>query len=402
MNLRVNIAAVSLFALASVSFGAKLDLTSKIEVPFRTTESAMLVDAVVNGRPVSLMFDSGFSGSFVIDSTVNVGQATGTITLRDFVRSFQAPTVPVKSLAFGGKAIDISEMTIVKQDMNLTQSYGQRCDGIMGFEVIKNYVVEINFQQKKFIFHPRTQLDVTKRSPDGKKTFLARMLPKGNNSIEMSVGAANGEKMTLALDTGNGFYATTHKDVLERVGLWKEGVKPRYQKLSFVASGAVASWDVSMKDMSIYGVPVPEAVWNIIDLPASSAEGDGTIGFQFLKNFNITFDIEQRRVWLENWTGEVGNSVKASVGLYAVHDSARNRMRIALVMPESPAAKAGIKTGDDLLGIEGKELTIMTFDQVQNLLEGEKGTKVNVAVSRAGTLMRFELERDLLVNVLPS
>jgi hypothetical protein len=401
MNRRVQVTTACLLALTTSSFAFALDLKEKIEVPFRVTDSAMLVDAVVNGRPVSLMFDSGFSGSFVIDSTVNVGQATGTITLRDFVRSFQAPTVPVRSLAFGGKAIDISEMTIVKQDMNLTQSYGQRCDGIMGFEVIKNYVVEINFQEKKFIFHPRSKMDITKKTPDGKKTFLAKMLPKGNNSIEMSVGAPNGEKMTLALDTGNGFYATTHRDVLERIGLWKEGVKPKFQRLSFVASGAVNSWDVTMKNMAIYGVPVPEAVWNIIDLPASSAEGDGTIGFQFLKNFNVTFDIEQRRVWLENWTGEVGSSVKANVGLFAVHDPGRNRMRIALVMPESPAAKAGIKVGDDLLGIEGKELTIMTFDQVQNLLEGDKGTKVNVAISRAGTLIRFELERDLLVNSLP-
>lgn len=401
MNRRVQVTTAFLLALTSSSFAFSLDLKEKIEVPFRVTDSAMLVDAVVNGRPVSLMFDSGFSGSFVIDSTVNVGQATGTITLRDFVRSFQAPTVPVRSLAFGGKAIDISEMTIVKQDMNLTQSYGQRCDGIMGFEVIKNYVVEINFQEKKFIFHPRSKMDITKKTPDGKKTFLAKMLPKGNNSIEMSVGAPNGEKMTLALDTGNGFYATTHRDVLERIGLWKEGVKPKFQRLSFVASGAVNSWDVSMKNMTIYGVPVPEAVWNIIDLPASSAEGDGTIGFQFLKNFNVTFDIEQRRVWLENWTNEVGSTVKANVGLFAVHDPGRNRMRVALVMPESPAAKAGIKAGDDLLGIEGKELTIMTFDQVQNLLEGEKGSKVNVAISRSGTLMRFELERDILVNSLP-
>jgi len=393
---------VSTIALGAISLAAAAaaDLKERVEVPFRVTDSAMLVDAVVNGRPVSLMFDSGFSGSFVIDSTVNVGQATGTITLRDFVREFQAPTVPVKSLAFGGKKLDISEMTIVKQDMGLTSSYGQRCDGIMGFEVIKDFVVEINFQQKKFIFHPRSQMDITKKAPDNKKTFLCKMLPKGNNSIEMSVGAPNGEKMTLALDTGNGYYGTTHRDVLELVGLWKEGVKPKYQKLSFVASGAVNSWDVTMKDLTIYGIPVPESVWNIIDLPASSAEGDGTIGFQFLKNFNIIFDIVQRRVWMEQWTESLKNEVEANVGLYAIHDQARGRMRIALVTPESPAAKAGIKAGDDLLGVDGKELTIMTFDQVQKLLQGAPGSKVTVAISRGGSLIRFELTREVLVNTL--
>ncbi len=41
----------------------------------------------------------------------------------------------------------------------------------MGFAVIKNYITEINFQKKKFIFHPKT-LNITKRKPDNKRTFL--------------------------------------------------------------------------------------------------------------------------------------------------------------------------------------------------------------------------------------
>lgn len=392
-------ASAALIAASALAFAG--DVPQRIEVPFRIADNAMIVDATVNGRNVSLMFDSGYSGSFVISPTVNVGKATGTINLRDFVGQFEAPTVPVTSLAFGGKKIDIVEKDIVQMNMqNMSLSYGQHCDGIMGLEVISPYVVEINFEKSKFIFHPRKELDITKRTPDGRRTFLAKMLPKGNNAIEMSVATSSGGKMTLSLDTGNAFYATTHRDVLERIGLWKEGTTPKYMGQSWVASGPVESWNLKMRDLSIYGVPVAESVWNIIDLPASSADGDGTVGFGFLRHFNIVLDMAQRRVWMENFSGKVHEAPMGSVGLYASHDKARGRMRVVYVSPESPAAKAGILPGDDLLGVDGKELSVLSFDQVNALLEGVPGSPVRLATSRGGSLMRHELTRALLINGL--
>lgn len=37
----------------------------RVEVPFRLGEDAIVVDAEVNGKKVSLMFDTGFGGSVV-------------------------------------------------------------------------------------------------------------------------------------------------------------------------------------------------------------------------------------------------------------------------------------------------------------------------------------------------
>ena len=52
-----------------------------------------------------------------------------------------------------------------------SRAFSTHCDGIMGFEVIRDEVTEINFQNDKFIFYPKT-LDITKRVPDNKRTFL--------------------------------------------------------------------------------------------------------------------------------------------------------------------------------------------------------------------------------------
>ena len=391
--------ASALLAFAAYNSTLPQATQTKFEVPFRIADNAIIVDSVVNGKTVSCMFDSGFSGAFVMNTTVNLGKPTGTMLLRDFVGQFEAPTIAIKSLELGGKKLDSTGMEAVMQDMStLSLSYGQHCDGIMGFEIISHNIVEINFQQKKFIFHPRSEFDITKKVPDNNKTFMVKMLPKGHNSIELSAESPAGKKLYLALDTGNGFYATTHKDVLERTGLWKEGSKPKFIKQSWVASGPVDSWSLRLKDMKIFGVPVKDSVWDIIDAPSSSADHDGTVGFQFLKNFNVTIDVEQRRVWLERITEDVGNKPEGDAGVTAVWDPSRKRMTIVHVTPEGPAEKLGVKRGDDLLSVDGKELTNLSFDQMREILAGPVGSKVSLATSRDGNLLRYDIERVPLVN----
>jgi hypothetical protein len=387
-----------MLALVTAAVALSPAQAAPIEVPFHIADDAMIVDAEVNGRKVSLMFDTGFSGSVVLNDTINIGPATGTMTLQDFVGTFQAKTVKMKTLKLGDKPVNAEGMEVVQQPMaHMSFSYNMHTDGIMGYEVIRNYVTEINFEKSKFIFYPKT-FDITKRTPDNKKTFLLRMLPMGHKSIDLEVVVENGKKMILSLDTGNAFYATTHKDVLQRVGLWEENKKPRFMKSAWVASGPVDSWYKEMRNLTIYGVPVDYSVWSIIDLPSSSAEGDGTIGFGFLKNFNIIMDYDRRRVWLDNFNGKVSNEPVADVGIVASYDARRKRVRIHRVSPEGPADKAGIKEGDELLAVNGEELGAVSYRRLQSLLEGETGSKVRLAVSRNGNLMRYELERVALVN----
>ncbi|MCG9894144.1 MAG: PDZ domain-containing protein [Fimbriimonadaceae bacterium] len=384
---------------ASAGLALAADLKERIEVPFRIAQDAIIVDLQVNGRNVSLMFDSGFSGAFLINPNVDIGRPTGEMTLVDFVGSFQAPTVPVRSVQFGSKKLDISDMTIVKMDMSgLTSSYGTHCDGILGYEVFAPYITEINFEKSKFIFHPRSSMNLAAKTPDNVRTFKPRMLPKGNNSIELTVRTASGERLYLALDTGNAGYATTHRDVMERVGLWRPNMTPKFMGRSSIASGVVESFEVGVDNADIYGVKVPRSYWNVIDRPAASADKDGTIGFAFLRNFNIIIDPVQRFVWMENFTGEAANKPDYGPGLYAVYSRDLGRAIVAFVSPESPAAQAGIKPGDHLLGIDGRELTNLTFDQIQDLLMSAEPGQVNVAISRGGILSRHTLNRVKLAN----
>jgi hypothetical protein len=387
-------------SLAAVMLAAVVGqpISTPIEVPFTLTEDAIVIGTTVNGRKVQLMFDTGYAGSVVLNDSINVGPVTGTQRLQDFVGTMEARTAALKSMQIGARTINPAGKDIVLLPMDdLSESYGVHCDGILGFEAVKDDVVEINFQRSRLIFHPKT-LDISTRKPDEKSKFLGRMLPIGGNAIMMDVTTSTGGKMILSLDTGNAFYATTHRDVLQRVGLWTEGRQPKFTKLSGVASGPVESWYKRMNDLRIYGVPVKTSVWSIIDLPSSSAEGDGTIGFGFLSNFNITIDYDRRRVWMENFTGKVESDNLGDIGISAAFDERIKRVRVYRVSPDSPAATAGILAGDTILSIDSRDLFDGDFRTVSRLLEGPVGSEVKLAVSRSGALKRYDLKRVPLVN----
>lgn len=371
--------------------------SATIEVPFKMGEHAMIVDAIVNDRKLSFMFDTGFSGDFVVDNNISLGKATGKMTLRDFVGEFEAETVALKSVKLGEKTIK-GDHEAIMQPGDYSFSYNTHCDGIMGYSIIKDEIAEINFQKSKFIFHPKS-FDISKKIPDNKTTFLLKMLPIGNGSIPIEVVAPNGKRLILSLDTGNAFYATTHRDVLERTLLWSPEKKPKYMSSSFVASGPVDSWTKKLADMTIFGVKVPTSYWDIIDLPSSSAEGDGTVGFQFLKNFNVTIDFERRRVWMENFTGKVENEPDGQTGVIANYHEGSQRVRVFRVLAESSASAAGIKVGDSILSIDGKELLgALGYQEVKEMMEGKVGSKVVLSISSGGEVKRIELTRQALIN----
>jgi carboxyl-terminal processing protease len=62
----------------------------------------------------------------------------------------------------------------------------------------------------------------------------------------------------------------------------------------------------------------------------------------------------------------------------------KNLITIIAPMESSPAQKAGLKSGDFILKIDGKDATQMATDQAVNLIRGKKGTSVTLTIIRDG------------------
>jgi carboxyl-terminal processing protease len=77
----------------------------------------------------------------------------------------------------------------------------------------------------------------------------------------------------------------------------------------------------------------------------------------------------------------------------------KSELTIIAPLPESPAEKAGLRAGDNILAINKEMTQGMTVDQAVSKIRGKKGTEVVLTINRAGfdKPKEFKLMRDVIV-----
>ena len=86
------------------------------------------------------------------------------------------------------------------------------------------------------------------------------------------------------------------------------------------------------------------------------------------------------------------------VGIYMVADEEADRVLVYYPIPGSPAEKAGIKSGDLIISVDGTEYKAKDLDRISSFIKGEVGTKVNLVIQRDGEKMSFDLIREKITT----
>ena len=76
------------------------------------------------------------------------------------------------------------------------------------------------------------------------------------------------------------------------------------------------------------------------------------------------------------------------VGLGVELKSEEHALLVVNVIPEGPAEKGGLKSGDRIVAVEGQSLEILAPDSAADMLRGEEGTQVSVMVRSGGVLAK--------------
>lgn len=80
------------------------------------------------------------------------------------------------------------------------------------------------------------------------------------------------------------------------------------------------------------------------------------------------------------------------VGLYISNDTEDNRVTVISPLSDSPAAKAGITTGDKILEVDGEVVLGENIDDVATKMKGPEGTKVKLKILKKATGKKEEIE----------
>ena len=103
----------------------------------------------------------------------------------------------------------------------------------------------------------------------------------------------------------------------------------------------------------------------------------------------------------EEWgkLNEVVSGEFYGIGVYLELSKDEKNIVITSVMKDSPAEKAGLKSGDILVKVNEKDIDSEDFENITKYIKGEKGTKVKVTVYREKEKIEKEIERqEIKVN----
>ncbi|MGQ9682860.1 MAG: S41 family peptidase [Anaerolineae bacterium] len=94
---------------------------------------------------------------------------------------------------------------------------------------------------------------------------------------------------------------------------------------------------------------------------------------------------EEARIFEEDLAGSFG-------GIGASVDLVDGYLVIVEPMPDSPAARAGLRGGDVVLRVDGRDLEGLDLVQAIGLIRGPKGTQVTLLILREGVQEPFEVK----------
>ncbi len=299
--MRKNILVPIFLLLCIKGYGQKL-----IEaVPIKFADNYIFVEVTVNnhGRPLNFWFDTG-AGITVIDTDIAQQRSielTGESKINTSGKSLISKESAFNELKIGEKII-LEDITLVLMDLShLTKYLKTNVDGVIGYDLLAKFITETNIDEKEIRFY--SPIDYVFQG--NAKTIELTTLESNLFGIFIETVPKNqSESITLNLqiDTGADNYLTFHNKIVKEHQLISSKKRQKTVK-GFGADSTIVTnvsgkvSEIGFGDMKWKNVPVTFEVDPINSRKNSLA--DGLLGQKILLDFNITYNLKERLIYLE-------------------------------------------------------------------------------------------------------
>jgi hypothetical protein len=406
------------------------------KIPFQFTNNLIIFPLEINGVELSFVLDTGVNKPILFNlkeyDSLSL-KDTKTFYLHGLGGDGRIEALKSSHNKFKiGNAINTNQDLYVVFDktINFTPRLGILVHGIIGYDVFKNFVVEINYNSKYIRLH---KPEYFKPKTSKKWTTLPIDLNRGKAYIDGKVNIDNTVKpVKLLIDTGSSDALWLFEDKTEGFAPKKDLFFEDY--LGKGLSGSVYGKRSKIKgfmlgDFNLEHVNVAYPDSSSIDLAKVYKGRNGSLGGDILKRFNYFFDYANEKLYLRkngafkdpftyNNSGIVleynGNMfVEEQIRIQNSNFTNTKRMdavqidysfnsiltlkpayKIVEIRKLSNAYKVGLRKGDILLSINAKPAYNYKLQEISGILHGKTGRTVRMKIERNGESMVFKFKLD--------
>ena len=369
-------------------------------IPFELSDNHIHLQIKINGSgPFSFVLDTG-AGVCVISERraaelglklrdlgeldIGTGEANTKVAVANDV-SFSLPGVEI-----------LTERAIVISLDSLEGFFGHPIDGLLGSDVFKRYVVEIDYAARTIrLFDPK------KYGYSGSGTSIPFRLVGNVPIARGGIGLSRQPSIEGEFEIDTGMSTA----LILRT--------PFVKKHNLVASSrkTFPSIDVGVGGESkvIVGrVPVLQFGSFAIEAPVTfysqAAKGElagtssiGIIGGEILRRFTVIFDYSRKRMILEPNANLADPYEHDMSGALLIADGkVFKTFKVHRVFESSPATEAGLREGDVIVAIDDKPSRELTLKQVKHMFKLE-GHEYLLSVRRNGEMLKAKIKIRRLV-----
>ncbi len=405
-----------------------------VSIPFRLINNLIIVPVMVNGTQLDFLLDTGVEENILFSleekelPLFNVEK----IELRGL-----GSEESVEGLKSVGNTITLKGMkstnqvlyVVLDEQFDFSASLGVPVNGIIGYRFFRDHPVMIDYARKRLRVYNRSRADMGNVLRD----FVAfdLTIEKSKPYVKVGIGIDSLPRISkLLIDTGNSdaIWLFPSRD--------KQIIVPDKRLRDFLGRGFSGEIygdkaRISLLQLREFSFKRPIAAFPDTTSVRHVRMVDqrvGSIGGEILKRFTVCFDYQQQKLYLKrngsfsepftyNMSGitlhhaghqmvperanSAGNRVDLSFGEKEIQVSYRFSLKpiyvVVSVRKDSPAEKAGIRKGDLLKRVNGRDSYQYTLQELNLLLKSEEGRHVEVEVERDSKILNFRFDLEELL-----
>jgi len=361
----------------------------KVEVPLSVIANLTFVDVSVNGaEPMPFILDTGAGGSGINAAAYGDSEyeAIGDMDVRGAGGDIDADAVRLDSINVGGAVMNEPEVMVF--------DFGQMCDplgitvgGILGYDFISSFVVELNYDKSTVTFH-----DPDKFSAPTNIEYLPVRFEMNLPVIDMSLNGVKGE---FIFDLGNASTVVLSETYVKKNNLIENA--PAKVGVTMMGLGCdgkkpVRSYMVKTDNISIGSNSIDNPVVVLSGEGASACEGDemGNVGSGIISRFVVFLDYGNKRIGFVP-----GDRFDAPFDYNRSGINAIPQGDYYLVESISPgsSAEGKIKSGDRIIRVNDEDVAGFSYPRWMELREGPAGSAFDVTIiDENGAEIEYEIE----------